>query len=202
MNFKKKLTRDFVNAGVDLERVTGILYRTGQREKYLYARVYSSFARAEQSGVPMEELEVWAGFEVAMHLNRNLLPGGPDGTPVADNFFWQGFHGTDGYTPEDLLILAHGGSLTVPMRTLRLVNGGVSPQFLTALPLVGMEDKKYWKIVEILSDVPPEWIEGVLGSSDETDKKWKVMMKSEARQLAGLHSDGVPVEYARQLFVS
>lgn len=202
MNFKKRLTRDFVNAGVDLERVTGILYRTCQREKYLYARVYSSFARAEQSGVPMEELEVWAGFEVAMHLNKNLLPGGPDGTPVANNPFWRAFHGTGGFTPEDLLILAHGGSLTVPMRTLRLVNGGVPPQFLTALPLVGMDDKHYWGIVSILGHVEPKWIEGVLGSSDEVDAEWKVMLKREARELAKLHSDGVPVEYARQLFVS
>lgn len=200
MNLKKELTPKFKAAGIDLNRITGILYRTGQREKYVFSRVYSSFARGEQSGVPMEQMELWAGFEVAMHLNKHLFPGGPDGTPVeGQNPFWTSFKQFD---PEDLLILAHGGSLTVPMRTMRLVKGGVPPRFLTALPLVGADDRQYWKVFEILGHVPPEWIEGVLGSSDETDAKWKVMLKSEARQLARLHDDGVPVEYARHLFDS
>lgn len=197
-DFWTDLRQSYVDAGVDLERISGILQRTGTRAPYDRRRIFRTLGRAEQSGIQGKELlEVWAGFDVSVFLNPTLWEG-PDGVSLVEgNHFWQN---AQGYTPDELLILARGASLTIPLRTLRLLRRGVSPEMLTALPLVGMSETEYMGAMDIIGDLSPAWIEEVVGFWDKPDMATHIIEDTRLRDLASLFQDGVPVEYARAIF--
>lgn len=200
-DFWVDLRQRYVDAGVDLERISGILQRTGTRVPYDRMRIFRTYGRAEQSGAAgvgrMERLEVWAGFDVSVFLNPTIWEG-PDGvSSVEGNHFWKN---AQEYTPDELLILARGASLTVPMRTLRLLRRGVSPEMLTALPLVGMSEAEYMEVMDIIGDLPPAWVEDVVGFWDKPDMATQIIEPPRFRQLLSLFEEGVPAEYARAVF--
>lgn len=195
--FWDDLQQKYVQAGVDLERISGILQRTGTRVPYDRMRIFRTLGRAEVSGVfDKERLEVWAGFDVSVFLNANIWPGGPDGTGVEDDPYWLN---AQKFMPEELLVLARGASLTVPMRTLRLLRRGVSPEMLTALPMVGMSEQEYLEAMEVVGHIPPAWLEGVVGFFDEPDMATQIIGMRQFRQFAELFDEGIPAEYAQEV---
>lgn len=197
-DFWTGLRQRYVDAGVDLERISGILQRTGTRVPYDRMRIFRTLGRAEQSGVQdKERLEVWAGFDVSVFLNATIWEG-PDGVAsVEGNHFWKN---AQEYTADELLILARGASLTVPLRTLRLLRRGVSPEMLTALPLVGMSEEEYMDAMDIIGDLSPAWVEEVVGFFDKPDMATQIIELRRFRELAALFKDEVPIEYARAIF--
>lgn len=200
-DFWTDLRQRYVDAGVDLERISGILQRTGTRVPYDRPRIFRTYGRGEQSGAlgvgRMERLEVWAGFDVSVFLNGHIWYG-PDGvSSVEGNHFWKN---AQEYTPDELLILARGAALTVPLRTLRLLRRGVSAEMLTALPLVGMSEDEYMDAMELIGDLSPAWVEEVVGFFDKPDMATQIIETRRFRDLAALFKDDVPVEYARAIF--